>query len=430
MRPSLLAFTALTALALGGTATARAQLQEHRERDREPAAAPAPPAPAAPRPAPPPRLSPGPGPQGAPFAPRAQFQRPPAFEGARPEFARPQFPQGDPRARLGREDRARPGAADPSGSPDRYAGIPGHALGQMQPGIRAPGYERGTRYQPKPGDAARPGYGDRHGFYGGSQPGVRPPNDPHAGVAVDGAHRSDGRAGYDRNPQIYGQRRGIAAGLDGTPRPHFDARREYGGEKGEWRRVGGFHGDFEDHRHDRLYRDWHRDDDRDRLVIINRYGYSPWGYGFRPGWNDYGRSYWGNNIGWGFDLRFGYWYGPSYYDPGFDWWYGPRAPYEYGVRAEELILRDTTLHNWALNYFDYNRDGYLDRDEIRAAARALRQIADFNGDGWIQSSEYRSAVDRLGGGAYAYQQAPAYDTGAGFEPGYDAPPPPEDDRPY
>ena len=102
-------------------------------------------------------------------------------------------------------------------------------------------------------------------------------------------------------------------------------------------------------------------------------------------------------IGWGFDLRFGYWYGPRYYDPGYDFWYGPDTFYREGVPAEELILRDSRLYNWALRWFDYDRDGYLERNEVVDAARAFRRFADFDGNGYIDGREYRYALERIDG---------------------------------
>lgn len=260
------------------------------------------------------------------------------------------------------------------------------------------GLDTVRRYETRPGEPGRNPYeGNRAGFIGGG-----------------GADRREG--GYSDN-----RREGGRLG-DRHEGAHFDGRREYGHEQREWQREGGFRGNeraFDRYRHDYEYRDWHADHDRDRLLIVNRYGYQPWGYGFRPGWNDYRQDYWGSNLGWGFDLRFGYWYGPSYYDPGLDWWYGPRAPYQYGVRAEELILRDSTLHDWALRWFDTNHDGYLDRDEVLAAAWSLRQMFDYNGDGWIQSVEYNAAIERLRGGS-------GYD---GYDRGHDNQTP-SDNRPY
>lgn len=421
MRTALLAFTAALAIA----ASANAQPDERHEAAR--------PAPSA-RPAAPERAAP-PAPRAAPAYGGQRFQPPgsPAYGGQR--FQPPGGPSYSARVQ---PDRYGPqgGVARPYNQGGPYGLAQPYQSG---PGGRVEG-RYGQAYPGRPGGyaGAQPGQGypARQGFYGTPQSGQ-----PYQERQGYNAGRQPAQIGatYDHARPGYGQRQGFVGGVGGVgaaQRPRFDARREYGGEQRDWQRAGGFHGDFDRYRHDYVYRDWHRDEDRDRLVIINRYGYSPWGYGFRPGWDSWGRGYWGSNVGWGFDLRFGYWYGPSYYDPGFDWWYGARAPYEYGVRAEELILRDSTLHNWALNYFDYNRDGYLDRDEVRAAARSLRQIVDYNGDGWIQASEYRAAIDRLGGAAYAYQQPQpaygqggAYDGGQGYEPGYDGPPPP-DGGPY
>ena len=299
------------------------------------------------------------------------------------------------RARLG-ADRARVeagrGAFDRGGSGQPGYGQPRAAFGQ--PGDRVT-YDRGQQ-------------GDRATLDRG-QPRDRSAVDRSrnrlsiADRFQDGGR--NGRAGFI--PPIAGADAARARGFVDPSRPRFDPRRdagrEYNGERREWQRAGGFdRGRFEGrdgdrYRHDYLYRDWRGGDrDRDRLIIINRFGYRPFGYGLRYGFGDYGfGGGWGTGVGWGFDLRFGYWYGPRYYDPGFDWWYGPRAAYQYGVSAEELVLRDSTIHDWALYWFDRDRDGYLDRDEVRDAARAIRRMADYDDNGFIDAREYRSIVERL-----------------------------------
>jgi hypothetical protein len=134
------------------------------------------------------------------------------------------------------------------------------------------------------------------------------------------------------------------------------------------------------------------DNDRFRLTIINRYGYRPFGYGLRyaysPVW--FGPYY---GVGWGFDLRFGYWYGSSFWNPGYDWWYGPRTVYANGPSAEELILRDPALYSWAIENYDANGDGELDRWEVRDAAQALLARFDYTHDGFLNAKEYRYALE-------------------------------------
>ena len=66
-----------------------------------------------------------------------------------------------------------------------------------------------------------------------------------------------------------------------------------------------------------------------------------------------------------------------------------------GVRptpaAAQLFERDWVLMNWALKFFDSNRDILLEPGEALAAAEAFRRIADADGDGRVTPEEYRSA---------------------------------------
>lgn len=59
--------------------------------------------------------------------------------------------------------------------------------------------------------------------------------------------------------------------------------------------------------------------------------------------------------------------------------------------ALDLFERDWVLMNWALEYYDSNRDILLEPDEARAAADAFRRLADANGDGRVTPDEYRGA---------------------------------------
>jgi hypothetical protein len=47
--------------------------------------------------------------------------------------------------------------------------------------------------------------------------------------------------------------------------------------------------------------------------------------------------------------------------------------------------------NWALKYYDADRDILLEPNEAMAAADALRRLADTNGDGRVTPEEYRAA---------------------------------------
>ena len=49
--------------------------------------------------------------------------------------------------------------------------------------------------------------------------------------------------------------------------------------------------------------------------------------------------------------------------------------------------------NWALKYYDADRDIMLEPNEAQAAAEAFRRIADGDGDGRVTPQEYRAARD-------------------------------------
>ena len=59
--------------------------------------------------------------------------------------------------------------------------------------------------------------------------------------------------------------------------------------------------------------------------------------------------------------------------------------------AMELFERDWVLMNWALKFYDRNRDILIEPDEAAAAANAFRKMADANGDGRVTQEEYRAA---------------------------------------
>jgi hypothetical protein len=61
------------------------------------------------------------------------------------------------------------------------------------------------------------------------------------------------------------------------------------------------------------------------------------------------------------------------------------------VPAAELFERDWVLMNWALKFYDADRDILLEPNEARAAASEFRKIADANGDGRVTPQEYRAA---------------------------------------
>jgi hypothetical protein len=60
-------------------------------------------------------------------------------------------------------------------------------------------------------------------------------------------------------------------------------------------------------------------------------------------------------------------------------------------KAIELFERDPKLMQWAVSYFDTDRDGRLSIREADAAARQFKRIADGDRDGQVTPSEYRAA---------------------------------------
>ena len=60
-------------------------------------------------------------------------------------------------------------------------------------------------------------------------------------------------------------------------------------------------------------------------------------------------------------------------------------------RAAELFEHDWVLMNWALKYYDRDRDILLEPAEAQSAAREFRRIADADRDGRVTVLEYRQA---------------------------------------
>jgi len=59
--------------------------------------------------------------------------------------------------------------------------------------------------------------------------------------------------------------------------------------------------------------------------------------------------------------------------------------------ARSLLERDWVLMNWALKFYDADRDILLSADEAHRAADAFRSMADANRDGRVTTEEYRAA---------------------------------------
>lgn len=59
--------------------------------------------------------------------------------------------------------------------------------------------------------------------------------------------------------------------------------------------------------------------------------------------------------------------------------------------ALQIFERDWVLMNWALKFYDGNRDIMLQPKEAQAAAAEFRRIADTDGDGRVTPEEFRAA---------------------------------------
>jgi hypothetical protein len=59
--------------------------------------------------------------------------------------------------------------------------------------------------------------------------------------------------------------------------------------------------------------------------------------------------------------------------------------------ALQLFERDWVLMNWALKYYDADKDVRIEPAEAQAAADAFRRIADADKDGRVTPQEYRAA---------------------------------------
>lgn len=59
--------------------------------------------------------------------------------------------------------------------------------------------------------------------------------------------------------------------------------------------------------------------------------------------------------------------------------------------ARTIFEKDWVLMNWALKFYDRDRDILLEPGEAEAAAQAFRAIADADRDGRVTTQEYRAA---------------------------------------
>jgi hypothetical protein len=60
-------------------------------------------------------------------------------------------------------------------------------------------------------------------------------------------------------------------------------------------------------------------------------------------------------------------------------------------QAQAIFERDWVLMNWALKFYDADRDILLSPAEAARAAGAFREMADADGDGRVSTDEYRAA---------------------------------------
>ena len=67
------------------------------------------------------------------------------------------------------------------------------------------------------------------------------------------------------------------------------------------------------------------------------------------------------------------------------------ASLETAPAAMQLFERDWVLMNWALKFYDADRNILLSATEAQQAAAAFRSIADSDKDGRVSTQEYRAA---------------------------------------
>jgi len=68
---------------------------------------------------------------------------------------------------------------------------------------------------------------------------------------------------------------------------------------------------------------------------------------------------------------------------------------EVAPAAQQIFERDWVLMNWALKFYDQDRDILLEPAEATVAAAEFRKIADADGDGRVTPQEYRAAREYI-----------------------------------
>lgn len=362
-------------------------------------------------PSPPPRSAPG-GERRLPDGPRDRAAVPvPAWSEPSVSSGRAMSSGREARAGLRPDTGSRLGDAD--GNPAVRAGPPRRALDAgFTPPPRSPRADGRPDRGPRTDD--RPGWGGpfRSTSSAGGQPAAVPgPADPLPGGDVvdralepgfeigdvwqtpdgrgrqDGRPRRDGSIGPDRADGAPG--RGVS---DGVSLRDQDQRRDGAGRAPGWRDDRGHAG----RAHPRYRWHWRHDP---RWRFHTRWGfYDPlWRFNIHWGWYD---------PRWGWDPRLGY-------DPRWGWRWPHAFDWRLGVRAETVIDHDPVLRRWALASFDWNRDGWLDPRERRAAAQTLEDVADLDGNRRLDARELafaRAEIGRFGWGPWG--------TGVGFSDGW------------
>ena len=69
----------------------------------------------------------------------------------------------------------------------------------------------------------------------------------------------------------------------------------------------------------------------------------------------------------------------------------PPTPASITPQARMIFEKDWVLMNWALKFYDRDRDILLEPDEAQSAAAAFRDMADVNHDGRVTTDEYSAA---------------------------------------
>ena len=67
------------------------------------------------------------------------------------------------------------------------------------------------------------------------------------------------------------------------------------------------------------------------------------------------------------------------------------TPASVTPQARMIFEKDWVLMNWALKFYDRDRDILLEPDEAQSAAAAFRDMADVNHDGRVTTDEYSAA---------------------------------------